>query len=200
MTLKKEKRIWGLGYKNVAGLDEAGRGPLAGPVFAAAVMVKDHKLKMHFPRMADSKIMSAKNRERVYKLLTNNPNIEWGIGQVSEKTIDRINIFEATKLAMQRSLKNLKADFLILDGNFKIHSDLPQKPVIKGDSKVFSCMAAGIIAKVSRDRLMLKYHKKYPLYGFDRHKGYGTKAHFAAIKKLGICDLHRKSFSLLKKN
>jgi ribonuclease HII len=200
MTLKEEKRVRSLGYRNVVGLDEAGRGPLAGPVFAAAVMVRNQKLKMRFPKMADSKTMSAKDRERVFKLLTNNPNIEWGIGQVSEKTIDRINIFEATKLAMQKSLRNLKADFLILDGNFKIHSNLPQEPVIKGDSKVFSCMAAGIIAKVSRDRLMLKYHKKYPLYGFDRHKGYGTKAHFAAIRKQGICDLHRKSFSLLKKN
>jgi len=196
----EEKKISKLGYKNIVGLDEAGRGPLAGPVFAAAVMVKDYKLKMHFPKMADSKIMSPKDRERVFKLLTEHKNIKWGIGQVSEKTIDKINIFEASKLAMQKALKNMKADFLILDGNFKIHSDLPQKPIIKADGKVFSCMAAGIIAKVSRDRLMLKYHKKYSLYGFDRHKGYGTKAHFAAIAKEGICPIHRKSFSLLKKN
>lgn len=200
MTLREEKRVWNLGYKNVAGLDEAGRGPLAGPVFAAAVMVTDRKLKMRFPKMRDSKIMSAKDRERVFRLLTKNPGIKWGIGQVSEKTIDRINIFEASKLAMQKALKKLKADYLILDGNFRINSPLTQKSIIKADSKVFSCMAAGIIAKVSRDRLMCQYHKKYPKYGFSHNKGYGTRGHFSAIAKEGICPLHRKSFSLLKKN
>jgi ribonuclease HII len=198
--LAEEKKTLKLGYKNIVGLDEAGRGPLAGPVFAAAVMVRDWNKKMSFPKMADSKEMSAKDRERVFKLLINNPNIKWGIGRVSEKAIDKINIFEATKLAMKKAIKNMKADFLILDGNFKIHCDLPQRPIVKADKKVFSCMAAGIIAKVSRDKLMRQYHKKYPKYGFDKHKGYGTRAHFVAIAKEGICPLHRKSFSLLKKN
>ncbi|MFH1582529.1 MAG: ribonuclease HII [bacterium] len=199
---QEEKKIRKLGFKKVIGLDEAGRGPLAGPVVAAAVMVKTHKQKMFFPGINDSKKMNPKNREKIFKLLINHSNIKWGIGKVSERVIDKINILKATKLAMKRAIKNMKTkpDFLILDGNFKIDSDLPQKPIVKADEKVFSCMAAGIIAKVVRDRIMKKYHRKFPLYGFDKHKGYPTKYHFSIINKNGICKIHRKSFSLLKKN
>ena len=134
-------------------------------------------------------------------MLKENPNIEWGIGRVSEKVIDKINILEATKLAMKRAVRNLErkcshADFLIIDGNFGINLEIPQKSIIKADEKVVSCTAAGIIAKVTRDRMMLKYHKKYPKYAFDRHKGYPTKLHRQIIKQCGFCKIHRRSFKV----
>lgn len=193
----------------MVGLDEAGRGPLAGPVIAAAITVRNFKFEIlnfksnkNLKFINDSKKLSEKQREYFYEILTNHPDIEWGIGKVSEKIIDKINILEATKLAMKKALgsaqgklKN-KPDFLLIDGNFKIKSKIPQKSIIRADEKVFSCCAAGIIAKVTRDHLMQKYHKKYPVYGFDRHKGYGTRAHFACLQKLGPCKIHRKSFNL----
>ena len=134
--------------------------------------------------------------EEIYKLLTKDPQVEWGIGKVSEKVIDKINILEATKLAMKKAIKKLKRrpDFLILDGNFKINSNIPQKSIIKADEKVFSCAAASIIAKVRRDKIMQRYHQKYPKYRFDRHKGYPTKLHLRMLKKYGPCKIHRKSF------
>ena len=186
----------------MAGLDEAGRGPLAGPVIAATVIIKPC-LKWNFKhlRLRDSKKLSLKRREEFYKLITKNPAIKWGIGRVSEKVIDKINILEATKLAMRKAIKKLKRkpDFLILDGNFKIDINLPQRSIIKGDEKVFSCAAASVIAKVYRDRIMQRYHKKYPQYGFDKHKGYGTKLHRAILKKYGPSKIHRKSFKLVAK-
>jgi ribonuclease HII len=122
--------------------------------------------------------------------------VEWGVGSVSEKVIDKINILEATKLAMKKAVEKIndKKAILLIDGNFKINMERKQQPVIRGDEKVLECSMASIIAKVERDRLMEKYHKKYPQYGFDSHKGYGTKKHFEAIKKYGLCDIHRKSF------
>ena len=122
------------------------------------------------------------------------------IGIVSEKIIDKINILEASKLAMEKSILDLKnkiqsIDFILIDGNFKIKTIIPQKSIIKGDYKVFSIATASIIAKVVRDRIMLKYHNKYPLYGFDKHKGYGTKLHFQMLKKYGPCKIHRKTFN-----
>ncbi len=182
----------------MACLDEAGRGPLAGPVVACAVRLKPGlaRLKPGLRRIRDSKKLSAKKREEFCKILTKHPGLEWQIGRVSEKVIDRINILEATKLAMGRALAKLKRkpDFLILDGNFKINSTIPQKSIVKADGKVFSCMAAGIIAKVTRDRIMGRYHLKYPCYEFDKHKGYPTKKHKRVIKKNGICKIHRKTF------
>ena len=210
MNLSKEKRLWKKGYTKVAGIDEAGRGPLAGPVVAAAAMIstkrKTQSAKLQFKtksllkEVKDSKKLSPKKREALYKLLVKEPNIEWGTGKVSEKMIDKINILEATKLAMKKAVKNLekkldkKVIFLILDGNFKIDLDIPQKSIKKGDSKVFSIAAASIIAKVTRDRMMKRYHKKYPEYGFDKHKGYATKLHRTMIKKHGPCKIHRMSF------
>jgi len=151
--------------------------------------------------MKDSKKLSAKQREEFYKILTRHSGIKWGIGKVSERIIDRINILEATKLGMERAINNLKSksrnskiDFLVLDGNFKIASDVLQQPVAGADGKIFSCMAAGIIAKVSRDKMMLKLHQRYPHYGFDRHKGYGTSYHYRMIKKYGRSKIHRQSF------
>ncbi len=202
-TLKEEKKLWKLGYKKVAGLDEAGRGPLAGPVAAAAVVILNTKYKILNTKLNgvnDSKKLSAKKREELYKLITKNPGIRWGIGIVSEKVIDKINILEATKLAMEKAVVRLesKPDFLILDGKMDINLAIRQKSIIKADAKVFSCAAASILAKVARDRIMLRYSKKYPKYKFDIHKGYPTKMHRKLLKKHGPCKIHRKSFGPVK--
>lgn len=195
----EEKKLWEQGFNFVVGLDEAGRGPLAGPVVAAAVLVKKNA-KINLKGIKDSKKLTEKQRENFYKLLTSHKDIKWGVGIVSETVIDKINILEATKLAMKKSFAKLNPDFLLLDGNFTLRQAqgknfiVRQKAIVGGDAKVFSCSAAGIIAKVTRDNLMQKYHLKYPEYGFAKHKGYGTKAHFAAIKKLGPCKIHRKTF------
>lgn len=217
LGLKEEKKLQKKGYKRVAGLDEAGRGPLAGPVTAAAVIVQQisdsrFRIPKELKEVYDSKKFSSKKREELYKILINHPQIDWGVGRVGPKVIDRINILNATKLAMERAVINLRKkllkkynishnrrkndiiDFLILDGNFKINLQIFQKSIIKADKKVFSCAAASIISKVSRDRTMLRYHKKYPRYGFDRHKGYPTKLHFKTLKRYGPLAIHRKSF------
>jgi len=210
-SLAPEKKLWRKGYKRVACLDEAGRGCLSGPVVAAAVMIKPclnlkfkHLLKLSksdFNNVKDSKKLTPQKREEFYKILTKNPQIKWGIGRVSEKVIDKINILEATKLAMKRAIKKLKRkpDFLILDGNFKIDLPIPQKSIVKADQKVFSCACSSIIAKVTRDRIMQRYHKKYPRYGFDKHKGYPTKFHRKMLKKFGPSVIHRRTFAPVKK-
>ena len=200
-TLQEEKKLWKRGYKKVAGIDEVGRGPLAGPVIACAVLLKsdfNSLLKSDFNKLKDSKQLTEKQRELFYKILTNHPDVEWGIGSVSEKVIDKINILEATKLAMTRAVGKLKKpDFLILDGNFAIYSKIPQKSIVKADEKVFSCSCASIIAKVTRDKLMQKYDKKYPYYGFASNKGYPTRYHRRMIKKYGPSKIHRKTFTLV---
>ena len=201
-NFNEEKKLWKKGYKLVIGIDEAGRGPLAGPVIACAITVPEFLISnFKFLNIKDSKKLSPKKREKFYKILTTHPQIKWGIGRVSEKVIDRINILEATKLAMKRAVRNLErkcsySDFLIIDGNFSINLDIPQKSIIKGDEKVFSCAVASVVAKVTRDRMMIRYHKKYPRYGFDKHKGYPTKLHRQIIKKYGFCKIHRKSFKV----
>ncbi len=198
-TFAEERKLWKKGFRVVAGIDEVGRGPLAGPVVACAVSLCG-ELSLPQTKLRDSKQLTAKWREQFYKVLTSHPGVRWGIGIVSEKIIDKINIYQATKLAMQKAVKDLKGkiDFLILDGNMLLEKiSIPQKAIIKGDEKVFSCAAASIIAKVTHDRLMLRYHKKYPRYGFDRHKGYGTKLHFKMLKKHGPCPIHRKTFASL---
>lgn len=217
-TFKEETKLWLKGCKVVVGLDEVGRGPLAGPVCAAAVCfalakqtaaakskVRNSTLRIRsgqelkiFDGIRDSKKLTVKQRERWHQVLTNNPEIKWGIGLVSEKIIDKINILNATKLAMQRAIEALKIepDFLLLDGNFVLEElSVNQRSIIRGDEKIVSCAAASIIAKVTRDRLMKKYHKKFSQYGFDRHKGYGTKKHFEEIQKHGPCKIHRLSFA-----
>ena len=219
-SLAPEKKLWRKGYKRVAGLDEAGRGPLAGPVVAAVVMIKMSKsnlkskilnLKSNFKGIKDSKKLTPKKREEFYKLIVKSPFWEWGVGRVSEKVIDKINILEATKLAMVKAVKKLKRkpDFLILDGNFilpakalakaGINKSITQKSIVKADEKVFSCALASILAKVWRDRIMQRYHRKFPGYGFDKHKGYGTKQHFKMLKKYGPSLIHRLTFTPVKK-
>ena len=198
-SLNEEKKLWKKGFKFVAGLDEVGRGPLAGPVVAAAVFLIPNS-KFIIQNLRDSKKLSPKRRQEIYNILAKNPKVKWGIGKVSEKVIDKINILEATKLAMQKAVANLscKTDFLILDGNTKINMALPQKAIVKADEKVFSCALASIIAKVSRDRMMKRYAKKFPIYGFEKHKGYGTKKHKETLKKYGFCQIHRQSFNPVK--
>jgi len=225
-TLQVERRLWKKGCKKVACLDEAGRGPLAGPVVAAAVVIiKNLKLKTEFRdsgakrkkktkssshiknlQLRDSKKLSQKQREKFYKILTKNKNIKWGIAKVSEKVIDRINIKNAAELAMEKAVEKLKTknekrrikpDFLIIDGKYlKNHKlkTINHKLIVKADEKVFSCACASILAKVTRDRIMVGYHKKYPKYRFDLHKGYPTKLHLKLLKKYGPCKIHRKSF------
>lgn len=216
-NLKEEKKLWKKSFKHVAGLDEAGRGPLAGPVVAAAVILKtargetargrknktfkrnrNLKIKEALREVNDSKKLSAKKREKLFKILANHPDIQWGIGIVSEKVIDKINIMEATKLAMKKAVAKLHPDYLILDGNLKLDLPLPQKAIIKADEKVISCAAASIIAKVSRDRIMAGYHKKFPKYLFLKHKGYPTKGHVRRLKKYGPSPIHRRSFGPVK--
>jgi len=177
---------------------------LAGSVVAAAAMVKKFSIfNFQFSKIKDSKKLTPKKREEFYKLLTKNPTLKWGIGIVSEKVIDKINIKNAAELAMENAVKNLekkinkKIDFLIIDGKYLKNQKLKTKNhklIVKADEKVFSCAAASILAKVTRDRIMERYHKKYPRYGFDRHKGYPTRHHFKMLKKFGPCKIHRKSF------
>ncbi|MFA5169639.1 MAG: ribonuclease HII [Candidatus Paceibacterota bacterium] len=201
--IQEEKKLWKKGYKYVVGIDEAGRGPLAGPVAAGAVLIleKDFKEAKKIKSVKDSKKLKEGKRKEVYLNLVKNKKVKWGIGMVSEKTIDRINILEATKLAMIKAVKNLekknkiKIDFLLLDGRMKLDLKVNQKSIVKGDDKVFSISAASIIAKVRRDELMERYDKKYPQYNFKKHKGYGTKEHLEKIKKNGACKIHRKSFN-----
>jgi len=197
--LNEEKKLWQKGFKRVVCLDEAGRGPLAGPIVAAAVSLIPN-LKFLSLKLKDSKKLTPKKRKEFYEILTKTKSIKWGIGIVSEKIIDKINILEATKMAMIKAIKKIKTkpDFLILDGNIKLKINIPQKSIIKADEKVFSCAAASILAKVTRDRIMEKYHKKYPQYKFNLHKGYPTELHLAKIKEYGPCKIHRRSFKPLK--
>jgi ribonuclease HII len=198
--LKEEKKLWKKGFRLVAGLDEVGRGPLAGPVVAAAVIIRNAKYGIRNAKIRDSKKLTPKQREKFYKMFIAHPEVEWGIGKVSEKMIDKINIFEATKLAMQKAVENLNCepDYLVLDGTIKINSALPQKAIIKADEKVFSVALASIIAKVTRDCLMVRLDKKYPQYGFHQNKGYGTVRHRQMLKKHGPCKIHRQSFRPVK--
>lgn len=182
--------------EEIIGVDEAGRGPLAGPVVAAAVKIKDYNSELD--EINDSKQLSEKKREKLYDVVKEHFYI--GIGVADSKEIDEINILNATFLAMRRALENLKkecsGEYLVLvDGNFKIREYKGrQEPVIKGDGKSLSIAAASIIAKVTRDRIMREEAIKYPLYGFEKHKGYGTKQHRDAIEKYGVLEMHRKSF------
>lgn len=203
-SLNEEKKLWKKGFKKAAGLDEAGRGPLAGPVIACVIVLDRAKLnlrgRLSLTHIRDSKKLTPKKREEFYKLITKNPAIEWGTGRVSEKVIDRINILEATKLAMKKAIQKLnkKPNFLILDGRMALDLKIPQKSIVKADEKVFSCALASIIAKVTRDRLMARYHQQYPGYLFDKHMGYPTKFHRKMLKKYGPCPIHRKSFKPIK--
>ncbi len=205
---KKERKILKEGFDFVVGVDEAGRGSLAGPVVASAVIIDINNLRK-ISRLGpnDSKKLSAKRREDIYNIITRGNLVRWGVGIVSEKTIDRINIARATEKAMEKAVNNLikknslatEKGFLILDGIIKISLSLPQISVIKADEKIISCSVASILAKVSRDRLMIANDRKHPCYGFKKHKGYGTAYHLKMLKEYGPCLLHRKSYRPIAK-
>ncbi len=193
-----EKYFLKKGFLVVAGLDEVGRGALAGPVVAAAVNIKNFSFLKNL-KFKDSKCLSEKKREEFFTFFSARLEIKWGIGIVSERIIDKINILEATKIAMKKAIFNLrkkgsKPDALLIDGNFLLNSGLLEKSVIRGDESILSCKIASIIAKVSRDKIMRKYSKKYPQYFFEKNKGYGTPEQIAAIKRWGFSPIHRQSF------
>ncbi|QVE49174.1 ribonuclease HII [Chlamydia crocodili] len=191
-----EEEVFDEGFSIIAGVDEVGRGPLAGPVVAGACILPRGKV---FPGVNDSKKLTPKERAKIRDILLNDSDVYYGIGVVSVERIDEINILEATKEAMAKAIANLSIypDFLLIDGLYLPHK-IPCKKIIKGDSKSASIAAASIIAKEYRDDLMRELHQHYPNYGFDKHKGYGTAAHLAALKAFGPCDCHRKSFAPIR--
>ena len=189
-----EEEIYNTGVETICGIDEAGRGPLAGPVVVAAViMPRDSFIE----GVNDTKKVSEKKRELLYDLITKEA-IAWGVGIIDQKEIDRINILNATKEGLTTAIKNLevKPDRIIVDALKGIDTlGIPYTSIIKGDAKCYSIAAASIIAKVTRDRIMRQWDEIYPQYGFEKHKGYGTAMHMQAIREYGLCPLHRRSFT-----
>lgn len=177
---------------NICGVDEAGRGPLAGPVCAAAVILPGH---LEIPGLNDSKKLTDKKRRELFPIIQEKA-LAYGIGFASQEEIDEINILQATFLAMERALGALaiRPGLVLIDGNQEKDFGLPVKTVVKGDSLSANIAAASVLAKVSRDDVMLEFARQYPEYGFDIHKGYGTKAHYAALTQYGPCPIHRRSF------
>lgn len=190
--LKYETEAQSEGYKSVCGVDEAGRGPLAGPVCAAAVILPQ---KLVIDGVNDSKKLSEKKREKLFDEITEKA-VAYSIAFATVDEIEEMNILNATMLAMKRAVGGLKtpADFAMIDGNRLPELDIPCRYIVKGDAKSMSIACASILAKVTRDRLLYEYDKAYPLYGFAKHKGYGTKEHREAILKYGPTDIHRLSF------
>ena len=187
-----ENSLCAEGYKMICGVDEAGRGPLAGPVCAAAVILPKG---LELPGLNDSKKLTDKKRRELFPIIKEQA-VAYGIGLASHEEIDEINILQATYLAMERAIAQLegKADFALIDGNRAKDFGLPVRTVVKGDSLSASIAAASVLAKVTRDDVMLEMAEKYPEYGFEVHKGYGTKAHYEALHKYGHCPIHRMSF------
>ena len=193
--LSFEAQLRAEGHPVVAGIDEAGRGPLAGPVSAAAVVLPDD---FELAGLNDSKKLTAKRRDELFEVLTNRDDIVWAVVVVDAQEIDRVNILRASHLAMARAYSALDpaADAALIDGLPVPAKDFswPQMALVKGDSRSLSIAAASIIAKVWRDRMMIEFDREYPQYGFQSHKGYGTKQHLAALQSHGPCPIHRQSF------
>ena len=187
-----ENSLYAEGYKMICGVDEAGRGPLAGPVCAAAVILPKG---LELPGLNDSKKLTDKKRRELFPIIKEQA-IAYGIGLASHEEIDEINILQATYLAMERAIAQLngKADFALIDGNRAKDFGLPVRTVVKGDSLSASIAAASVLAKVTRDDIMLEMAEKYPEYGFEVHKGYGTKAHYDALRAHGHSEIHRMTF------
>ncbi len=180
------------GYKAICGVDEAGRGPLAGPVYAAAVILP---AGLEIEGLNDSKKLTERKREALYDVIVSSA-ISYSIASASVEEIEQLNILNASQLAMRRAVSalDMKADFALIDGNVSRGFEIPTQTVVKGDALSPSIAAASILAKVTRDRYCIELDKKYPEYGFAKHKGYGTKAHYEAIRLHGVCDEHRISF------
>ncbi|WP_226665725.1 ribonuclease HII [Metabacillus litoralis] len=193
--LRYENDVRAKGYQLIAGIDEVGRGPLAGPVVAAAVILKE---ECYIPGLTDSKKLTASLREHFFELVKENA-VAIGIGIISPKVIDEVNIYEATKLAMLKAIDelNVQPDYLLLDA-MNLNININQQSIIKGDSKSVSIAASSVIAKVTRDRMMINLAKDYPEYGYEKHMGYGTKLHLEALAKHGVTEHHRKSFAPVK--
>lgn len=191
-----ERMYYGRGYQRIAGVDEVGRGPLAGPVVAAAVILPKDGIGQ---KLFDSKKISSKKRENLYERILSEA-LGVGIGIIGQEEIDLLNIFQATLKAMALAVENLpiSPDFILIDGPHGLKLPIPQKPIKKGDQLSNSIAAASIVGKVTRDRMMLEWHQKYPQYNFAKHKGYGTKEHRQAIEKFGVSELHRKTFRGVK--
>ena len=187
-----EDSFYAQGYQVICGVDEAGRGPLAGPVCAAAVILPKH---LEIPGLTDSKKLTDKKRRELFPLIQEQA-VAYGIGLASQEEIDEINILQATFLAMERALSqlNVRPDMVLIDGNRERDFGVPVQTVIKGDSLSANIAAASILAKVTRDNLMVELAKQYPQYGFEIHKGYGTKAHYEALRQYGASPIHRRSF------
>lgn len=188
-----EKSVWLQGSSFIAGIDEAGRGPLAGPVVACAVILPK---EFYSEEIDDSKKLSSGKREELFRIIKKEA-VSIGLGLVREDVIDRVNIRQATFLAMKKAITRLKIqpDYILVDGEKIPQIEIPQIPIVKGDSLSFTISSASIIAKVTRDRLMDKYHNFWPEYNFRSHKGYGTKEHLFSLEKYGACPIHRRSFS-----
>jgi ribonuclease HII len=213
-TFELEKKLLEEGYDFVIGIDEVGRGPLAGPVVACAVSHKHNSelisgnLSEEYLSIKDSKLLSEKKREELYAFICE--NFHFGLGICDHLTIDRINILEATYLAMKKAIASLNSQFdvprdkrkiILVDGNKKIPNlSVDQWAIVNGDRIVKSISAASIIAKVTRDRMMHEADKRYPAYGFAKHKGYGTKIHMEQLRRNGLCEIHRKSFCHMCEN
>jgi len=202
--LSHERELWKQGLSHVAGVDEAGCGPLAGPVVAAAVVFPKTWLEGGLPSLFrglnDSKQLSEEEREKFYERITTHPEVRFAIVTVDVETIDRVNIRQAAWQGMHRALEQLtpKAEHVLVDGLRIKWLPYRQTALVQGDAKSYSIAAASVLAKVTRDRAMREFDKQFPGYGFAVHKGYSTKQHFEAIEKLGACAIHRKSFSPLK--
>ncbi len=199
-----EQMLWQQGFTRVAGVDEAGRGPLAGPVVAAAAILPAHWAQSGLPAeldgLNDSKQLTESLREKYFAFITACAEIEFAIAAVDAATIDQINILQATHQAMNHALSGLKSlpPHALVDGRPVKTLRVPQTAIVKGDALSYSIAAASVLAKVTRDHLMLEYHTRFPEYGFAEHKGYGTARHLAAIEKYGACPIHRKTFAPLK--
>jgi ribonuclease HII len=197
-SLSQEIRAWRAGFRHVAGVDEVGRGPLAGPVVAAAVVLDPHRGGAWWAELRDSKMLSSAKRRRLARLLLDEAGV--GLGVVSHRHVDELGIVGATRLAMRRALESLPApaQFALVDGLALRLPGMIHEPVVHGDACCLSIAAASIVAKVERDRMMEDYHHSYPHYGFLRNKGYGTAEHLQALAAFGPCEVHRRSFAPVK--
>ncbi|OGN03637.1 MAG: ribonuclease HII [Candidatus Yanofskybacteria bacterium RIFCSPHIGHO2_01_FULL_43_42] len=203
-----ERKLFNSGYGYVFGVDEVGMGCLAGPVVVCAVVTTNHFYNKHHKKLCwlrESKLLLPHQREKFAKELLKEKDLVYAISSVSPRTIDKINIYQAARLGMKNAIKKLKPNFnlktiVLVDGKTRIKGvEYEQIPIVKGDRKVFAIACASIIAKVYRDKMMVRYAKKYPGYGFEKHKGYGTKHHQAQLASFGPCEIHRKSFALVGK-
>ena len=197
---EREKQLRAEGISYIAGVDEVGRGPLAGPVVTAAVVLPE---QFDVPGIDDSKKLSEKRREELYEVITREA-LAWGIGMADHQVIDEINILQATKQAMKQAVEEAdrmlrertggSIERVLLDAVELPGLQVPQESIIKGDAKVLAIAAASIVAKVTRDRMMVRYAREYPWYAFEKNKGYGTKDHYAGLREHGLCPIHRKTF------